>query len=59
MVRDCEPASEARAMAWGKVLGWGFADGGAVKAAWASAAELALLRRLTYFSLVNGLSSPY
>jgi hypothetical protein len=42
-----EPARAARAMAWGKVLGWGLADGGAVRAAWASAALEALERRLT------------
>ena len=43
----CEPDSDARAMAWLKVLGCGFAEGGAVMAAWASDALLALERRLT------------
>lgn len=30
--KSWEPAREARAIAWLNVLGWGFADGGAVKA---------------------------
>lgn len=34
-------ARDARAMAWAKVLGWGFAEGGAVRAAWASAGDVA------------------
>jgi hypothetical protein len=34
-------------MAWLKVLGWGLAEGGAVKAAWASAGEDAFDRRPT------------
>lgn len=42
-----EPARQARAMAWEKVFGWGLAEGGAVRAAWASAALPALLRRPT------------
>ena len=32
-------------MAWLKVLGWGLAEGGAVKAAWASEGDVALERR--------------
>lgn len=43
-----EPAKQARAIAWEKVFGWGLADGGAVRAAWASLAEDALERRFTY-----------
>jgi len=35
-------------MAWWNVLGWGFAVGGAVRAAWASAGEVAFERRLTF-----------
>jgi hypothetical protein len=54
--RVWEPASEARAIAWLKVLGWGFAAGGAVRAAWASAGELACERRVT-FSLIVRLRS--
>jgi hypothetical protein len=38
-------------MAWLNVFGCGFADGGAVKAACASEALLALERRLTYEAL--------
>lgn len=34
-------------MAWAKVLGWGLAEGGAVRAAWASLAVEALERRFT------------
>jgi len=48
MAMLCEPDREARAMAWLKVLGCGFAEGGAVMAACASEALEALLRRLTY-----------
>ncbi len=40
-------------MAWGKVLGWGFAEGGAVKAAWASDGEVAWERRLTLSVMVR------
>ena len=40
-------------MAWGKVLGWGFALGGAVRAAWASAGEVAWERRLTLSVMVR------
>ncbi len=47
------PAREARAMAWGKVLGWGFALGGAVRAAWASLGEVAWERRLTLSVMVR------
>lgn len=35
-------------MAWAKVLGWGFAEGGAVRAAWASAGDAAEERRVTF-----------
>jgi hypothetical protein len=35
-------------MAWWNVLGCGFAVGGAVRAAWASAGVVALDRRLTF-----------
>lgn len=35
-------------MAWLKVLGCGFAVGGATRAAWASAGEVALESRLTF-----------
>lgn len=35
-------------MAWLKVFGWGFAEGGAVSAAWASAGELADERSCTF-----------
>jgi hypothetical protein len=50
---SCEPARAARAMACGKVLGWGLAEGGAVRAAWASAALEALERRLTWWVVVS------
>ena len=40
-------------MAWEKVLGWGFALGGAVKAAWASPGVLACERRLTLSVMVR------
>jgi hypothetical protein len=51
--RVCEPASEARAIAWLKVLGCGFAEGGAVRAAWASAGELACERSVTLSLIVR------
>ncbi len=41
-------AKAARAIAWLNVLGCGFADGGAVRAAWASAGEVAVERRCTF-----------
>jgi len=47
----------ARAIAWGNVLGWGFADGGAVRAAWASAGVVAEVRSWT-FSLTVRDRSP-
>jgi hypothetical protein len=47
----------ARASAWLKVLGWGLAEGGATRAAWASAGEVALDRRWT-FSLTVRPRSP-
>ena len=50
---SCEPDKEARAMAWLKVLGWGLAEGGAVKAACASAGEEAWERRLTFSLMVR------
>ena len=50
---DWEPERQARAMAWEKVLGWGFAEGGAVIAACASEAEEALERRETWRSVVS------
>ena len=40
-------------MAWLKVLGCGLAEGGAVKACWTSAGELALPRRLTLSVMVR------
>jgi hypothetical protein len=46
-------AREARAMAWGNVLGWGLAEGGAVRAAWASAGEVAEERRVTFSDTVR------
>lgn len=49
-------AKLARAMAWLKVFGWGFAEGGATRAAWASAGEVAVVRRCT-FSLTVRLRS--
>lgn len=48
-----EPASEARAMAWLKVFGWGLAEGGAVRAAWASAGEVAWERSWTFSLIVR------
>jgi len=47
----------ARAIAWGKVLGCGFAEGGAVRAAWASAGVVAAVRSWT-FSLTVRERSP-
>lgn len=52
-LRSWEPEREARAMAWGKVLGWGLADGGAVSAAWASAGEEAWDRSWTLSVMVR------
>jgi hypothetical protein len=46
-------ASEARATAWLKVLGWGLAEGGAVRAAWASAGLLADERSVTFSETVR------
>lgn len=40
-------------MAWGNVLGWGLAEGGAVRAAWASAGEVAEERRVTFSDTVR------
>lgn len=40
-------------MAWLKVLGWGFAAGGAVRAAWASAGEAACERSWTFSLMVR------
>lgn len=40
-------------MACGKVLGWGLAEGGAVRAAWASAGEVAEERRVTFSETVR------
>ena len=40
-------------MACGNVFGCGFADGGAVRAAWASAGEVAWERRLTLSVMVR------
>lgn len=40
-------------MAWLKVLGWGLADGGAVKAACASAGEPALESRPTLSEMLR------
>ena len=44
-------------MAWLKVFGCGFADGGAVKAACASDALLAFERRLTYIKLATSINN--
>lgn len=44
---NCDPARDARAMAWLKVLGCGLVDGGAVNAAPACFGEEALERRVT------------
>lgn len=40
-------------MAWWKVFGWGFAVGGAVRAAWASAGEVAADSRWTFSPTVR------
>lgn len=40
-------------MAWLKVFGWGLAEGGAVKAAWASDGDVALERRWTFSLMVR------
>jgi len=47
------PAREARAMAWLKVFGAGFVAGAAVRAAWASEAEEAVLRSFTLSETVR------
>ena len=52
-VSMCEALRAVRATAWLKVLGWGFAEGGATRAAWASAGEVALERRLTFSETVR------
>jgi len=49
----CEALRAARATAWLNVLGWGFAEGGAVRAAWASAGDVALESRLTFSETVR------
>jgi hypothetical protein len=49
----CDELRAARAMAWLNVLGWGFAEGGAVRAAWASAGDVALESRLTFSETVR------
>jgi hypothetical protein len=51
--RVWELASEARAIACGKVLGWGLAEGGAVRAAWASAGDVAEESRVTFSETVR------
>ena len=51
--RMCELFSAARAMAWLNVLGCGFAAGGAVSAAWASAGEVADDSRCTFSDTVR------
>jgi len=43
----------ARAIAWLNVLGCGFADGGAVRAAWASEGDVAVDRRWTFSETVR------
>lgn len=48
-----DPASAARAIAWLKVLGCGFADGGAVSAACASAGEVAWDSSWTFSLMVR------
>ena len=52
-VSMCDELRAARAMAWLNVLGWGFAEGGAVRAAWASAGDVALESRLTFSETVR------
>lgn len=52
-MRRWEEPREARAMAWLKVFGWGFAEGGAVKAAWASAGDEALESRPTLSEILR------
>jgi hypothetical protein len=49
----CDELRAARAMAWLNVLGWGLAEGGAVRAAWASAGDVALESRLTFSETVR------
>jgi hypothetical protein len=49
----CDELSEARATAWLNVFGWGFAVGGAVRAAWASAGDVAPDRRVTFSETVR------
>lgn len=49
----CELLMAARATAWLKVLGCGFAEGGAVSAAWASAGEVAAERSWTFSPTVR------
>jgi hypothetical protein len=49
----CEALRAVRATAWLNVLGCGFAEGGATRAAWASAGEVALERRLTFSETVR------
>lgn len=52
-VRTWEPVRDARAIAWEKVFGWGLVLGGAIKAAPASAGEVAVDRRWTFSVMVR------
>jgi len=49
----CDELRAARATAWLNVLGCGFAEGGATRAAWASAGEVAAESRLTFSETVR------
>lgn len=52
-MRSWELAREARAIAWLKVLGCGFAEGGAVRAACASPGDEAWERSVTFSEMVR------